>query len=248
MDKQNGAHSPDESKKKLKKLAKREARAMQAVEQANRDFQKAERKLARASDHVQGTQAHLQAREAKLAAIRASRRSLQTEIEDSIIEETLQQLIVKEVSEEASGGIYEAEQAEQALSENVEVIGEMLADEQAAVALVATTQADEELAEESQPFDANETSALEEISALEALTNESAQLPESSAKTPAPSTSRAKTDAGTTSTTRARKNSSSTSRSQAGTSASRAPSTRRRTASGRAQTNETTKASEENGA
>ena len=58
---QTGAPSSDARKKKLKKQAKREARAMQAVEEARRDFQKAQQRLAKATRAVQEQQEMLQA-------------------------------------------------------------------------------------------------------------------------------------------------------------------------------------------
>ena len=67
---QTGAPSPDEVKKVLKKQAKREAKAMQALEQAQRDVKKAEQKLARATQNLQKRQARLDACEEKLEKIR----------------------------------------------------------------------------------------------------------------------------------------------------------------------------------
>src|SRR5438132_14261698 len=85
MDEKNhtGAPSSDEMKKKLKKQAKREARAMQDLEQARRDLQKAEQKQTRAARLVHEQQVALQESEARLEAVRSARRALQAEMESS---------------------------------------------------------------------------------------------------------------------------------------------------------------------
>lgn len=59
-------------RKQLKKQAKREARAMHALDQARQDLQKAERKLARAQRDLQKRQDDLQACAANLEKIRSS--------------------------------------------------------------------------------------------------------------------------------------------------------------------------------
>lgn len=69
---QTGAPSPDEAKKQLKKQAKREAKAMQALEQAQKDLKKAEQKLARATQNLQKRQAQVDASLEKLEKIRSA--------------------------------------------------------------------------------------------------------------------------------------------------------------------------------
>lgn len=94
-----GAPSSTKQAKKLKKQAKREAKAMQVVEQARRDLQKAEQKLARASRNVQKAQTHLLTCEANLEEVRSARRTLQGVNEPpgaNSLEQTIEELIAGE--------------------------------------------------------------------------------------------------------------------------------------------------------
>ncbi len=65
------AASMDVSKKRLKKRAKREARAMHALDQARRDLQKAERRLVRAQQELLQRQVDVETCLVKLGKIRA---------------------------------------------------------------------------------------------------------------------------------------------------------------------------------
>ncbi len=75
-----GVPSSDELKKKLKKQAKREAKAMRVAEQAHRELQKAEKKQAKTSQRLQEQQSLVQESATRLEAIRSTRRALQAEL------------------------------------------------------------------------------------------------------------------------------------------------------------------------
>lgn len=70
--KQTSKPAPDEARKWLKKQARREASALQTVDEARRKLDRAEQKLDRARRSVEKRQANLQASEAKLEDVRRS--------------------------------------------------------------------------------------------------------------------------------------------------------------------------------
>ena len=73
----------DEAQKKRKKQAKREAKAMLAIEQAKVSIEKAEQKLTKAQTRVEARTARLRTREANLAEIRSSHEVTEVSAPDS---------------------------------------------------------------------------------------------------------------------------------------------------------------------
>jgi chromosome segregation ATPase len=73
----------DEIQKQRKKQAKREAKAMLAVEEGKADVQKAEKKLAKAQAQLEARTARLHTLEAELAELRASHEELEVSVPDA---------------------------------------------------------------------------------------------------------------------------------------------------------------------
>jgi hypothetical protein len=74
--------STDEIQKQRKKQAKREAKAMLAVEEGKAAVQKAEKKLAKAQAQLEAQTARLHTLEADLAKLRASQEELEVSVPD----------------------------------------------------------------------------------------------------------------------------------------------------------------------
>jgi len=81
-DDSSSAVSTGETKKQQKKQAKREAKAMLAVEEGKASVQKAEKKLAKAQARLDARTASLQNLEAHLAELRASHEELEVSAPD----------------------------------------------------------------------------------------------------------------------------------------------------------------------
>jgi septal ring factor EnvC (AmiA/AmiB activator) len=202
---QTGAPSPDEARKKLKKYARREARAMQALEQARRDLKKAEDKLAKATRNLQEQQAFLQTCEEKLEEARSARRAFQASMEaaaeaQEVAEEVVSELIAEELAEEAreevASEIAAQELAEALVEEAVEKeVEEVLVEEVEEVLVEEVEEALNDLAEteaavekavneaasEQSSFDANETITMGELEMEEMLAREDFSQPDENA-------------------------------------------------------------------
>lgn len=158
--------SPDETRKKLKKYARREARAMQVLEQARRDLKKGEQKLTRATRNVQEQQTYLQACEQKLAEVRSARRTFQASMQAS------------PTTGEPTG---QAEPAD-AEKDPVAVVDEAsddLADVEAATASAVDNTAHEQA--DQAGFDANETVTMDEFAIEEMLEEDDRSLSDAGA-------------------------------------------------------------------
>lgn len=169
--KQTGAPYPENTRKILKKYARREAQAMQAFEQARRDLKKAEQKLTRATRNLQEQQAYLQECENKLSELRSARRTFQNSTEDSPENDTQEvpEEVISILAVEAPGAA-ETTAAESGIIAAVEEALREMADVEEAV-----EKAVNEIAEEARPpvvqtvFDANETVTMEEFTLQEML-------------------------------------------------------------------------------
>jgi hypothetical protein len=162
---QTGAPSPDKTRKMLKKDARREARAMQAFEEARRDLKKAEQKLTRATHTLQEQQAYLHVCENKLAELRSARRTLQIGTEDS--PETGTQEVPEQVSSqlaEEATGVAETTIVEAGIVAAVEeALREMTEVEEAVERAISETAEDLQPLTEPTAFDANETVTMDEF-------------------------------------------------------------------------------------
>lgn len=183
MEKQSrtGALSPDETRKKLKKYARREARAMQTLEQARRDLKKAEQKLTRATRNLQEQQTYLQVCEHTLAEVRSARRAVQEARGEAPSETANRELALAEADQQraektsAATGPTDDEGIVTAVEEALSA----LADVEAAVAKVMNETSQEQKSLPEQPaFDANETITIDEFTIEEIVANDEFSQPD----------------------------------------------------------------------
>jgi hypothetical protein len=240
------APSPDNTKKKLKKYARREARAMQALEQARRDLQKAEQKLTRATRNLQEHQASLHVCEDTLQEVRSARRAFQTSMG------TRSEIGPQETSGEGASlrmtatapGMTEISGAEEGTVKMIAEVLSDLADAETAVARATNESAEEQKLPPDQPaFDANETVVIDQSEMAETLAGDNfLQSDENATRDPAdPGTEQSPTTAPTHKATTRRPRSSTPP-------PARPTATRRRTPSNRASSNKEEKMNDEENA
>jgi hypothetical protein len=169
--KQTGAPSPDETRKMLKKYARREARAMQAFEQARQDLKRAEQKLSKATRNLQEQQIYLQVCENKLVDLRSARRAFQASTEGSPENghQEVPQEAVTQLADQAPGAAETTAGETGIVAAVEEVLKEMTDVEEAIDRAVNETAEDLQPLAEQTVFDANETITMDEFALEEML-------------------------------------------------------------------------------